>query len=157
MLPPLDQLHPTSRALLEHWQRIHPPGGGLPGRQHFDPTAIPRLLPNVWLVDVASPTDSAAIYRFRYRVMGTAMVEAGAPARTGDWLHESVPEPEKRQRMEQFMIQAVETRAPNWRRGAPTIYHNRHISELEVLSLPLARDGATVDALLSATVFYWRD
>lgn len=149
-LPAPEQMHPTVRALYHHWRAIHP-ARGLPGRQHFDPTAVPRLLANVWLVDVARDP-----LRFFYRVMGTALVEAGAPVRTGQWLHEAVADQATRARMEAFMTQAVETRAPNWRRGVPTIYHHRHVSELEVIVLPLARDGRTVDALLNATVFYWR-
>lgn len=149
-LPAPDRMHPTVRALYEHWRAIHP-ARGLPGRQHFDPTAIPRLLPNVWLLDVARDP-----LRFFYRVMGSALVEAGAPVRTGQFLHEAVPDAALRRRMEAFLVQAVVTGSPNWRRGEPTIVHHRHVSELEVVVLPLARDGTSVDALLNATVFYWR-
>jgi hypothetical protein len=149
-LPPVDQLHPVIRALHDYWRGIHP-ASGLPGRQHFNPADIPRLLANVWLVDVH--TDP---YRFKYRVLGSALIEAGTPVRTGKFLDEAIPEPDKRARMESFFIQAIESRAPNWRRGEPTIYHNRFIAELEVIALPLARDGTTVDQLLCATYFYWK-
>ena len=86
MLPPLDQLHPTTRALYEHWQRIHPTPGAFPGRQHFDPLDVPKLLPNLWLVDVARDP-----WRFRYRVVGTALGEAGAPATRGRYLSSQNP------------------------------------------------------------------
>lgn len=148
-LPPYDELNPIVRALLDYWQRMHP-DNGLPGRQHFDPAAIASLLANVWLLDVTSDP-----YRFNYRVIGSALVDAGTPCKTNEWLHVSVPEPDKRADMEAFFIEAIESRSPNWRRGAPTIYHNRYISDLEVIALPMARDGETVDQLLCATVFYW--
>ncbi len=149
-LPPLDQMNPLIRALYEHWRSIHPPEG-LPGRQHFDPTAIPKLLPNVWLVELATNP-----HRFRYRVIGSALLDWGTPLRTGDWLHEAVPEPAARKDMEAFFITAIESRAPHWRRGEPTIAHSTYIAELEVIALPLARDGRTIDQLLNATVFYRR-
>ncbi|MBL8706963.1 MAG: PAS domain-containing protein [Rhodospirillales bacterium] len=149
-LPPPDRLHPTIRALYEHWLSIHP-ASGLPGRQHFDPVAVPRLLANVWLLDLERDP-----WRFRYRVIGSALVQAGTPVRTGDWLHEVLPDKAQRAGMEALFLQAIESRAPAWRRGAPTIAHDRFISELEVIVLPLARDGVTVDNLLNATVFYWQ-
>ena len=150
-LPALDQVHPIVRALYDHWRAIHP-ASGLPGRQHFDPADIPKLLANTWLLDVETGP-----YRFRYRVVGSALIEAGTPVRTGDWLDEAVPDRDKRARMEAFFIQAVESGAPNWRRGEPTIYHNRFIADIEVIALPLARDGVNVDQLLCATAFYWKE
>lgn len=148
-LPPLDELNPITRDVLAYWQDIHPERG-LPGREHFDPAGIARHLANVWLLDIE--TDP---YRFYYRVIGSALVEAGTPARTNDWLDVCVPEPEKRAAMENFFIETVETRSPNWRKGPPTLIHNRYLTELEVIALPMARDGEHVDQLLCATVFYW--
>ncbi len=150
VLPAPEAMHPIVRALYEHWRAIHPPHG-LPGRQHFDPMAVPALLRNVWLLDVERDP-----FRFRYRVIGSALIEAGTPVRTGAWLHEAMPEPAGRRDMEAFFIRAVETGAPSWRRGRPTIAHQRFITELEVIALPLARDGGRVDNLLNATVFYWK-
>jgi hypothetical protein len=40
------------RRLLEYWESVRPVGGGLPGRQHIDPVAIPELLPWLWMLDV---------------------------------------------------------------------------------------------------------
>ena len=37
--------HPRVARLYRYWLSIHPPGGGLPGRQHFDPVDVPELLP----------------------------------------------------------------------------------------------------------------
>ena len=149
-LPSPGAMHPIVRALYEHWLAVHPPQG-LPGRQHFDPMAVPALLRNVWLLDVERNP-----YRFRYRVIGSALIEAGTPVRTGDCLHEALPEPARRRNMETFLIRAVETRTPSWRKGKPTIAHQRFVTELEVIALPLARNGEQVDNLLNATVFHWK-
>lgn len=148
-LPPLDELHPIARNVLAYWQDIRPEMG-LPGRQHFDPAKIARHLANVWLLDVETEP-----YRFYYRVVGSALIDAGTPARTNEWLDVCVPEPEKRAGMEAFFIEAVESRGPNWRKGEQTLIHNRYLSGLEVIALPLARDGEHVDQLLCATIFYW--
>ena len=53
--------HPTIRALYDYWVSVHPPGG-LPGRQHIDPIAIPRLLPHLFMVDVSrDPIDRKSV------------------------------------------------------------------------------------------------
>src|SRR5690348_8213244 len=39
------------RELYEYWRSRHPAEGVLPGRQHFDPVDVPKLLPWIWLVD----------------------------------------------------------------------------------------------------------
>ena len=157
-LPAPDQMHPTIRALYEHWRANHPADGALaghlPGRQHFGPLDVPKLLPHVWLLDVAPPTDSGTLHRFRYRVIGSAIAQAGPPVKTGQWLHEAITDQQTLSRMTAFLVDVVERRQPAWRRGLPTVGHDRHVAALEAIVLPLARDGLAVDALLSATVFY---
>lgn len=148
-LPPLDQLHPIIRDLHAYWLKIHP-ATGLPGRQHFDPLDVPKLLGHIWLVDV----DHAPL-RFRYRLVGSKLVEAGSPARAGARVEDCVTDEEDRKRVTGLFARTVTTRTPSWRKGPPTIHHSRYISSLEVVILPLARDGVTVDNLLNATVFYW--
>jgi len=39
------------KSLYSYWRAISPPGR-LPGRQHFDPLDVPRLLPNIWQIGV---------------------------------------------------------------------------------------------------------
>jgi hypothetical protein len=57
----------------------HPPGGGLPGRQHVDPLEIgPSLLPLLFLLEVEDPP-----LRFRYRLTGTHMVKGIGSDPTG--------------------------------------------------------------------------
>lgn len=53
-----------------------------------------------------------------------------------------------------FLMDVVETKQPNWRRGKSLIRFEKEYAELERLYLPLASDGHTVDMILAITVFY---
>jgi hypothetical protein len=141
--------HPTVQALFGYWRDIAPPGGGLPGRQHVDPMAIPALLPDLWLLDVhRNPL------RLRYRVVGTRMVDAIGRETTGEWLDEAHPDVAGNAAYFERYRQVCDTRLPSWRRGVPRLALRTDFNTLESLFLPLARDGATVDMILAMTVFH---
>lgn len=53
-----------------------------------------------------------------------------------------------------YLMDVVESRKPNWRRGKSLIRFEKDYAELERLYLPLASDGETVDMILAITVFY---
>jgi hypothetical protein len=53
-----------------------------------------------------------------------------------------------------FLMDVIETRRPNWRRGKSLIRFEKDYAELERLYLPLASDGETVDMILAMTVFF---
>ncbi len=74
--------HPKVLHLIEHWRSLAPGPDLLPGRQHFDPMRVPSLLPNIWLLDVIPGTPR----RFRYRLLGTRLSEAGIPGSKGDFV-----------------------------------------------------------------------
>jgi hypothetical protein len=65
-----DGCHSTIYDLYEYWRSIKPSGEALPGRQHLDPTDIPKLPPHLWIVDVER---SAEEYRYRHRIHGTRL------------------------------------------------------------------------------------
>ncbi len=60
-------------------------GRDLPGRADIDPTEIPRLLPDVMLVDVLPEG------RYRYRLIGTENSAAHGVSATGRFLDEVLP------------------------------------------------------------------
>lgn len=144
--------HPKIRRMIAHWESLAPGPGILPGRQHFDPIQVPDLLPHIWLIDV----ERSPKLRFRYRLLGTALIEAGVPMRRGDYFDEVENQP-ARDEVADTLEWVVHERQPDWRRGKPKVAHNRHVSELERVMLPLAADGETVDMLLGLTLFYWDD
>jgi len=136
---------PEVRDMVAYWRSIHPQGGGLPGWQHFEPLDVPRLLPGIWLLDVAGEPP-----RFRCRLLGTAVVWALGFDITGRYLDEALPEYPGSE-AERMDLAVVADRQPRWRRGPPTMHTDRYLAELEVVTLPLARDGYTVDILLNYT------
>ena len=144
--------HPKIRRMIAHWESLAPAPGVLPGRQHFDPVQVPDLLPHIWLIDV----ERGPQLRFRYRLLGTALMEAGVPMRRGDYFDEAANQPQ-REEVASTLEMVVRERRPNWRRGVPKVEHSKHVSELERVMLPLATDGVTVDMLIGATLFYWDD
>lgn len=143
-LPVPENCHPKIRQIVAYWEAKHPAESVLPGRQHLDPVDIPQLLPNVWLVDVARNP-----YRFRFRLLGTAVVEYAGEDNTGKWFDEAMPDFDPR-----VFVDLVETGEPSWQRSASRMRPYKEYRELERVRLPLARDGRTVDMILCLTVFF---
>lgn len=145
-------LHPIAAQVLDYWRGLHPGPGLLPGRQHLDPAALaavaPRALPHIWLVDVEE-----APRRYRLRLIGTALKRAGNPAEPGQYLDEVDSTGEVSQRLDQVCA----TGQPAHRRGPPRLPHSEEVRELEVLLLPLAADGRTVNMVLGCTLYIMRD
>jgi hypothetical protein len=151
--PTLDttRWHPRVARLYRYWLSIHP-AAGLPGRQHFDPVDVPELLPGIWLLDVQHTP-----FRLRYRLVGTAIVEAVGREVTGRWLDEAHPHLHDMPGFFDRYRRAAEQKQPEWRRGKPRIWAHRDFGEIENLLVPLAADGITVDILIAYTVLYRPD
>lgn len=146
--PPVAQWSAKVRQLHDHWRAIHPPTGLLPGRRHFDPLAVPRLMPLLWMADVQrSPL------RFRYRLIGTAHVAAMGCDHTGRWIDEVFPGFADSRAYVQF-ANVVEGKRPGWRRGRPQYHVDPMIYETERLLLPMAANGRDVDLVLGITVYF---
>jgi hypothetical protein len=139
-----EECHPKVRAIHDYWRSKHPTGGGLPGRQHIDPIDIPQLLPNIWLIDVKRNP-----YRFRFRLVGTLVVDYVGKDNTGRWFDDLLPDFDP-----SVFIDVVETGKPSWARGRSKMRPEKDYYELERIRLPLASDGKTVDMILSLTVFF---
>lgn len=142
-----EDCHPKIRSLAEYWLRICPENG-IPGRQHFDPLDIWDLVSNVWIVDVFGAPP-----RFRYRVIGTRIVEYLGSDPTGETMDEVFPH-----FSETFtgkhLLEVVTEGRPRWRRGTPTLRYEKDFKLVEQVSLPLAGDGKTTDMVLSLTEFW---
>jgi hypothetical protein len=147
--PPPDA-DPRVRQLYEHWRGLHPGEGGLPGRQHFDPMAVPSLLPFVWLADV-----QRAPLRFRYRLLGTEHLHIFGRDYTGRWFDELHPEFIGSPAYAQYAA-VVERGGAGYRRGhtmvAPVLPEDYRW--IERVILPLARDGKAVDMLLAISIYH---
>lgn len=148
--PDTRRWHPKVHGLFEYWHSIRPDSASLPGRAHFEPLAIPALLPRLILLDVVGRPA-----RFRYRLIGTRMVDALADDFTGRWLDEAHAKPGGDTPVFPSYEQVVRDGRFDWRRGAPHFagYIDR-CTELERIFLPLAADGRTVDMILVTYAFF---
>jgi len=92
--------------------------------------------------------------RFRCRLLGTHVQQAGAKARVGLWLDETY-DAETLEKVLDFLAPLIERGEPNWRKGTPVLPHLRQVQSLEVIALPMASNGSDVDLILNVTVFSW--
>jgi hypothetical protein len=150
-LPP--DAHAKIVALHEYWQRAAPGPDRLPGRQHIDPVDIPKLLANMWMLDVVDETADGQSRRFRFRIIGTALQRIGLTARVGDYVDQFIDEKVRATALEEIH-RVVTTRSPVWFRGKAFMRHDSKAFTLERLLTPLASNGAKVDTILCLTVFY---
>lgn len=130
------------RTIVDYWRSIHPESG-LPGRQHFDPIDIPKLLPSIRLIDVVGDPP-----RFRTRLMGTKMAASVGRDYTGMWMDETFKE-FRSSSAYLGLNTVVRSGKLNWRRGHPAIMHGKEFMVIERVYLPFARDGKTVDMILT--------
>lgn len=134
------------RNLLRYWLRIHP-GTGLPARADFDPTEVPRTLPNLVLTAVERDP-----FRFRVRLVGTAVAAAFERDFTGCHLDEIIPGFEASS-SHGDRVAVAETGLPNYRHGDPALSFKLDFAPLERVYLPFAADGRQVDIILSMAVY----
>ncbi len=116
----------------------------MPSRRDVEPADVPALLPHLQLVDIVDG-------RFRYRLVGTALVDAFGRDYTGqypDEMFENTRGP--------FICQ-VFTAVREARR--PMFLRSRYLTNRDVelfadrLYLPLSQDGREVDMILGALSF----
>jgi len=141
-----DDCSPEIVVAVEYWLSIRP-GENLPGRQHFDPTDIPKMLRYTWLIDVNR--DPLA---FTFRLVGTGVVDFFGSDPTGHRLDHVFEDFENTIACRDFR-EVVEKREPRWRRGTATLSHGDKIGTLERIYLPFARNGSDVDMIFCLTVF----
>ncbi|HXP32118.1 MAG TPA: PAS domain-containing protein [Stellaceae bacterium] len=144
VLPPcdarIDELH-------RYWRSISPGPGLLPGRQHFDPLAIPRLLRWLWLLDVQRDP-----LRFRYRLFGTEQVLIIGRDLTGKWIDEEFPGFVCTSAFAHF-VAAAEHGKVCYRSGFPVLHVPKDFMKFERIFLPMAKNGRDVDMLLALSLY----
>lgn len=153
---PIEGLSPKLATLFRYWRaRFH--GERPPSRADIDPIEIariqPDLLPHLWLMDVQRNP-----LRFRCRLVGGAVIEAGSPFRAGDMLGPDDGSLDWTSRsLFRNLVTLCENRSWNYRCGTPTLPHARHVNVVERLSLPLCDETGEVAQIFSATLYSWQD
>ena len=118
----------------------------MPRRRDIDPTEIPRLLPNI---QIAELVDGGK--RIRYRLAGTAIVEAYGEELAGKYIDEIFSGERLRFVQNNYRILCTEKR--------PVLVCNRYHSKRDApvicvrLFMPLSEDGETVNQCLTALSF----
>jgi hypothetical protein len=145
--------NPQIGSFFDYWLGIAPPGR-LPGRQHFDPLDIAKLMARVWMLDVVPGRNGP---RFRYRLVGTKEVEALQREVTGQFLDEAHPHVrESRDGFRRF-IDMAERGMATYRKGQALFSRHHDHQIIEDCMVPLARDGASVDMIAVCSVLYRGD
>jgi len=128
------------RTLNGYWQ-ARSNGGKVPSRSDIDPVDVRELLPNLMMVDVVG--DPA---RFRYRLVGTRVVQYTGFDFTGRCLDEMVFQ--GRDFMEQCYRRMLTERRPIFGHYA-WLVRSRHFGQCEFALFPLSDDGASVNRGIS--------
>lgn len=74
---------PDQMAVLDYWCERRG-ARRMPARADIDPLALAKLMPNIMLVE----TGEASSTRYRYRLVGTRVVQASGEDRTGRYFGE---------------------------------------------------------------------
>jgi hypothetical protein len=114
-----------------------------PARAEIWPEEMRRFLPHLFLVDVIGEPP-----RFRFRLVGTKVVEACGEDHTGDFLEDTELEAHGGERLAEYRIAAAERHPMVRSWNMPT--NDARRLHCERLILPLSADGSRVDMLLCA-------
>ena len=132
---------PKLRRLYEYW-RSKCAGDRLPSRRDIDPTEIPDILPQIFLIDVQRDP-----LRFRFRLVGTTVCRLAGRDATGMYLDDRETYGEHGPVIIDAHQSVVASRQPRYsQQYAP--WYGREYRYYERLVMPLAGDGQEVRMLL---------
>lgn len=137
---------PILSGAFRYWRRQRG-SRAMPPRRAIDPIEIPRLLPNLQLIDVVEGG------RFRYRLTGTGLVTAFGKEYTGKHLDELFAGDELAYAVRVYSTVCSERR--------PVFLRNRYGTTRDVamvanrLYMPLSDDGVSVNVIFGALTFEW--
>jgi hypothetical protein len=127
-------------------------GREMPSRADIDPIDIPKLLPDVMLVE---RLESG---RYRYRLIGTENARAHGINATGRFLDEVLPGPDYGAHVLALYDECVAARRALY---SECLFFSpaRHEPErhTKVLFMPLSADGETVNMIFVVQVFFYID
>jgi len=139
---PANVRDPRVRLFFEYWKSKCRPGR-LPRRGDIDPREMVAFLPYVILLDVER---GAGTFRFRYRLVGTEVVSLFNHDPTGRYLDEATL-PQRYPQVHGRLLSVAETKRPHYA-ILPVPLPNRDSVYAEILTVPMASAGETVDLLL---------
>jgi hypothetical protein len=136
---------PRIKALHAYWEGLRG-GRAMPARSDVDPAAIPSLLPNIILYEVAPGGG------YRVRLVGEEVVRFSGYNATGTQAGAGMPP--RAAEMTTRILDAVTTeRAPKFRVGKAHWQPDKAYRDFEACFLPLSADGETVNIVLGGISF----
>ena len=141
---PFQDADPRLRQVYDYWQQKRGTRA-MPARRDIEPMELKAVLPQLILVDVEEGP------RFRYRLFGTAVVEAFGSDPTGKYIDEVMVGAYK-----DFLLglynDMLASKKPIY---STSIYGTKRDTKLwtQRLMLPLSSDGQAVDKVLAVQVF----
>jgi hypothetical protein len=137
--------------LVTYWDRKRA-GRIAPRRSDIDPAEIKVHLPHVFMVDVINGGDD-----FRYRLVGTGIVEALGRDSTGKCLSERYgDQPQARAQLKSIFTLVADRKVPIFTRGRLFWMPKARYRRFSGAVLPLSDDGTNVN-ILFAEMFVERD
>jgi hypothetical protein len=135
-----------SKRLYDDWEARRR-GRLFPARADFDPLDLRYIIGNLSLLDVLRDP-----LRFRYRIHSTNMAQWLGFDLTGKEVDDS-PNIERGAQIKDHFIEVIDREGPvvrlhEWLGG------NHRVLRHEALVLPLAKDGSTIDMIMSAVSVY---
>lgn len=131
---------PALRELYDYWAEKCG-SRAIPARGDIDPLDIPKLLPQIYMIDVERDP-----MRFRFRLIGTTIITWFGRDATGLYMDE--PEYKKSVHVfEPHYVEVVETGRPRYDHQHAPQFDARYRNYARLLC-PLAGDGKTVDMML---------
>jgi len=140
----LQSCHRDVAAVFELWQS-KALRGKLPGRNNIDPMEMKKFLPGIMLIDVEYPGP-----RFRYRLVGTGEVNHRGKDPTGMYLEDAFSGVDGGYCDANYRYVAETGKHLFDTTPEPTTLDG--MAKVEVIFLPLASDGQTVDKILVYSV-----
>jgi hypothetical protein len=139
--------HPLLQQLYVYWDGRRA-GRSMPARADIDPAEIKNLLPNLMIVEAIGAGEGR---RFRYRLVGTALVEAFGVNYVGTFVGGTTSGAYRDLLIKVYGI-AFDTGRPVFSRSR---YHRVELAPRTVirLLLPLSEDDRTVRQVMSLHLF----
>ena len=134
------------RSLYEYWHALGVAAGGLPSIQAFDPLRLPRLLSNLWILEVAADT-----HRFRMRLAGES-INAVYRRNIGGQYFSDVFQPSEVALMVARYTRTLTEPAIVRAIGAVYVAAGR-LTQGERLALPMLGRSGLTDTMLGATFY----
>lgn len=135
------------REFYSYWDGKRQDDTSIPTRKSIDPVEIPRLLKHIFLTDVVHEGDQV---RFRYRLIGTGIVEKSEKNHTGRYIDELNPDPDSAMRRQ---YDDVYYRRPLYLREDTAYWYERDFVSYRCLLLPLSEDGRNVTHMVGLLAF----